>query len=46
MKEETRESIDNCLRTFAMIVLYKRAIEDSDIDSCMKMIENALAPQE
>jgi hypothetical protein len=34
-----KESIENCLRMFAMKVLYKRAIDEVDIAECMKMLE-------
>jgi len=39
---EKRERIENCLRMFAMKVLSKRIISESDIEECLRMIDLAL----
>ena len=36
------EALENCLRTFAMKVLYRRDIIDSDIDEAMQVIKSEL----
>ena len=33
-----KEGIENCLRTFAMVVLYHKEILDSDIELVLEMI--------
>ena len=40
--EYQNEALENCLRTFAMMVLYHREIIDSDIAQAMQVIKSEL----
>ena len=44
--EYQNEALENCLRTFAMMVLWHREIIDSDIDQAMQAIKSELELEE
>jgi hypothetical protein len=43
---KNKERLENCLRMFAMKVLAKRAITESDISECLKVMDSIIEGKE